>query len=233
MLTPLGYFDLIDAMAEESCPVCFLLKRDARKLLRTILYESVTEPETHAIFRESFGLCNVHGWQMAEQGNVMSIAVLYSAVVDEALKRTKNHQAVSSKRLRDMLNLTSKRTLNHAVKANAPCPVCQRVDQNQARYLSVFADKLTDTRFIKSFETSDGLCLSHFQQVVALNSTDTFVEIQRSKWQSLHDDMQEFIRKYDPTEVDHTMGKEGNSWLRTIRKLVGERGVFGRRPDEA
>lgn len=224
MLTPLGYFDLIDAMAEPNCPVCRLLKRDASKLLTTLLYESVTQPETHAIFRQSFGLCNVHGWQMAEQGNVMSIAVLYSAVVDETLKQTKNPANVSQ-RLRGMFNRTPQSDLSNAVTPDGDCPVCKRLDENQERYISVFVDKLTDERMMIAFESSDGLCLSHFRQIVALNSTEVFVEMQRKKWQSVYDDMQEFIRKYDPTKADSAIGAEGDSWLRAIRQMVGEKGT--------
>ncbi len=230
MLTPFGYFDLIDAMAEPNCPVCRLLERDASKLLTTILYEYVTEPQTHATFRQSLGLCNVHGWQMAEQGNVMSIAVLYSAVIDEALKQSKN-RSHNGQGLRGLFNRVPRSELSNALTPDTPCPVCDKLDENQSRYMSVFAEKMTDDRFMTAFKASDGLCLNHFRQVVALNSTPEFVITQRAKWQHLYDEMQEFIRKYDPTKADSAIGIEGDSWLRAIRQMVGEKGVFGKRSD--
>jgi len=231
MLTPFGYFDLIDAMDEDSCPVCRLLQRDSDKLLDTMLYESVTQPEMHAIIRQSMGLCNVHGWQLAENGNVMSIAVLYSAVVNEAIKRSKPSMN-PQQRLRGLFNRTGNREMESALSPDAPCPVCARLDENQDRYISVFADKMTDDRFMTAFEASDGLCLAHFRQVIARHSTPEFIEIQREKWQVVYDDMQEFIRKYDPTKADSAIGVEGDSWLRAIRQFVGERGVFGKRSNK-
>lgn len=221
-LTPFGYFDLLDAMQEKGCPVCTLLTRDANKLLNTILYEYVTEPQTHAEFRASLGLCNVHGWQLTEQGNVMSIAVLYSAVVDEAFKQSDD---IETPRMRGLFNRNS----NHALDPDAPCPACKKIDENEARYISVFADKLDDDRLLNAFKTSDGLCVDHFKQVTSLDAPPEFVAVQREKWQSLYAELQEFIRKYDPTKADSAIGEEGDSWLRAVRDMAGGQGVFGRR----
>jgi len=225
MLTPLGYFDLIDAMGEAGCPVCRLLERDADKQLRTILYEYVTEPETHAAFRQSFGLCNIHGGQLTQKGNVMSIAVLYSAVVDEALKKSQQSDN-SSQRLRGLFNHNGDSQLGNALTPNQDCLVCDTLSKNQTRYTSVVADKLTDKRLFTAFEASDGLCLSHFRQVVNQNSTPEFIDVQRAKWQQLHDQMQEFIRKYDPTKADSSMGEEGDSWMRAVNQISGGQGLY-------
>lgn len=230
MLTPFGYFDLIDEMKKSGCPVCNLLARDANKMLNTILYEYVTEPDMHAIFRASHGLCNAHGWQLAEMGNAMSIAVLYKAVVDEILKKMNNTLPNGNARgMRRLLGRADNRVLIDALESDYPCPVCEKQDENQRRYVEVVRDHLADERFISAYEQSAGLCRDHFQQTLDLlsNPEDSklLIELQRQIWQSLYHDLSEFVRKYDFNNADEAMGKEGDSWLRAIRQMVGEKGI--------
>lgn len=231
MLTPFGYFDLIEVMPETGCPVCNLLVRDVKKLLNIILYEYVTEPQTHATFRASRGLCNVHGWQLTQNGNVMSIAVLYSAVLDEALRELNNTVKAPTK-MRGLFNRNGQSEISTALDPNEDCPVCVKAGENEARYIEVFGDSLSDERFLSAFRESDGLCIEHFKQVINRRSTSELIEVQRDKWVRLHGEMAEFIRKYDPTKAESDVGTEGDSWLRAVRQMVGEKGVFGTRSSE-
>jgi hypothetical protein len=234
MLTPFGYFDLIDEMEKSGCPVCNLLARDANKLLNTILYEYVIEPEMHGIFRASHGLCNEHGWQLVEMGNAMSIAVLYKAVVDEILKKMNSTISTGNSRgMRRLFGRAENHAMADALESEYPCPVCDKKNENEKRYIQVFRDHLSDERLITAYKPSDGLCLKHFQQV--LNSTSNaedshrLIDMQRQIWMDLQHDLSEFVRKYDFNNADEAMGKEGNSWLRSISQMTGGKGIFGLR----
>ena len=231
MLTPFGYFDLIDEMAQPGCPVCNLLMRDAQKILNTILYEYVTEPEMHHMFRNSRGLCNEHGWQLTEQGNAMSIAVLYVAVVDEILKELDGKS--SQKSVRRLFNKNGNKPLVDALMPKSPCPVCAKRDENEERYIAVFSDHLADAKLMSAYEQSDGVCLDHFKQILNRTSNqdraNALVHIQRKIWTELKYDLSEFVRKYDFNNADEEMGVEGDSWLRSIRQMTGGKGVFGLR----
>lgn len=234
MLTPFGYFDLIDEMTKLGCPVCNLLVRNTQQMLNIILYEYVTEPETHATFRASRGLCNVHGWQLTEQSNVMSIAVLYKAVLDEVLKDVAKGKS-PSKRVRQLFNKKENSGLVDSLAHNAPCPVCEKNTDYEARYIAVFSDKLTDDKFASAFKDSAGLCLDHFMQSLdrstSQSNTQILVEMQTVIWERLKFDLSEFVRKYDFNNAHEAIGAEGNSWLRAVRQMSGEKGVFGLRTD--
>lgn len=236
MLTPLGYFDLVDEMDHSGCPICNLLMRDIQKLLTTIVYEYVTEPEMHGLLRASRGLCNVHGWQLAERGNVLSIATLYSAVVDEMIKeldRSTSDSIPQKRSVRRLLGRADNRAVVETLTPKANCPVCKKNDDNQQRYVMVFGDHLSDEKLMTGFRKSDGLCLQHFQQVLDYTSdtegSQVLIEIQRAIWIELKHDLDEFGRKYDVNNADEAMGKEGDSWLRAIRQVGGGKGVSGLR----
>jgi len=232
MLTPFGYFDLLDEMTKVGCPVCNLLVRNTQKMLNTILYEYVTEPETHMMFRASRGLCNVHGWELTKQSNVMSIAVLYKAVLDEVLKEVDKGQS-PQKRMRQLFNKKENGELVDALAHNAPCPVCEKNTDFEGRYIAVFSDKLTDEKFAGAYKDSEGLCLDHFMQTLERSSsqanTQALVEMQKVIWGRLKFDLSEFVRKYDYNNAHEAIGAEGNSWLRAVRQMSGEKGVFGLR----
>jgi hypothetical protein len=232
MLTQFGYFDLLDEMTKSGCPVCNLLVRNTKKMLNTMLYEYVIEPEMHHIFRASRGLCNVHGWQLTEQSNVMSIAVLYKAVLDEILKEVANGKS-SRKRVRQLFNKKENGELVDSLAHNAPCPVCEKNTDYGGRYVAVFSDKLTDEKFASAYQDSDGLCLDHFMQALNHSSdhknTQVLVEMQRAIWDRLKHDLSEFVRKYDYNNAHEAIGAEGDSWLRAVRQMSGEKGVFGLR----
>jgi hypothetical protein len=42
-------------------------------------------------------------------------------------------------------------------------------------------------------------------------------------------DLSEFVRKYDYNNAHEAIGAEGTSWLRAVRQMSGEKGVFGLR----
>src|SRR5262245_17547672 len=86
MITPLAYFDLIETLPEPGCAVCNLVLRDVAHFLDLLLYERVTEPETHRAFRARRGLCNEHSSRLVQlRGGAVGAAVLYRAALNEVL----------------------------------------------------------------------------------------------------------------------------------------------------
>lgn len=67
----LPYSNLLDALKEEGCPICFFLEKAIRKMMDDLLYEKVKvyistliehfkEPKFKSAFRLSFRLCLPH-----------------------------------------------------------------------------------------------------------------------------------------------------------------------------
>jgi hypothetical protein len=49
------YHELVDAIKKSGCPICNILMDHERRILWTILYERVNDPETRIKFRKSKG----------------------------------------------------------------------------------------------------------------------------------------------------------------------------------
>lgn len=234
MLTSFSYFDLIESFPKRGCVVCNLLLRDVDRLLDSILYEYVNDPETQKTFRASRGLCNEHGRQMAKLDNVLGIAVLYEAAVDEVLSildHTVPDGNVQHGLARLLFPQDSNAALVEALEPTQPCIACKMVSASEAQYISILSEHIADEKMQEAYRTSDGLCLEHFRQALRqthnLERSRLLVEIQRKIWDDLRGELREFMRKYDFKHADEKMGTEGDSWRRAIARLGGEAGVFG------
>lgn len=233
ILTPFGYFDLIETFPQHGCPVCKLLLRDAEQMLDSLSYEFVLDSEVQAQFRASRGLCSEHGWQLITIGNALSIATLHETVLSSLLE-TMDKLSDGDLDKRGMGWQRSSRSsaaLAKAVEPTAPCMVCAHQERSEKIYLRILVEHLEDERMQAAFRASEGLCLEHFiralRQAQAGKQTQLLVDIQREIWTRLHEELVEFMRKYDFHNVKETMGIEGDSWRRVVARLSGEKGVFG------
>lgn len=236
MLTPFGFFDLIETFPKHGCAVCNLLLRDVDRLLDSIVYEFVTDPEMQNKFRASRGLCNEHSWQLAKIGNALGVAILYEGVIDEVLK-TLDQVAVGGGSqngfARRLFQQNSNAALLAALEATQPCIACEAENAAEAEYVNVLSSYLSDERMAQAYRASDGLCFDHFKQTLGQTSdaekAKLLIGIQREIWQRLQAELLEFMRKNDFQHAAEAMGAEGDSWLRAVGRVGGEKGVFGLR----
>lgn len=222
MLTPSGYFDLLETFPQPGCPICTLSARATDRLLDAILYEHVTDPKMHTRFRASRGLCPAHGAQMIRAGAALGVATLYEAVVDELLALA---SASPSQRGLSRLFGSQNQTLAESLAPSQTCIACDEQEASQTRYAQTVASYIADARLQEAYRASDGLCLAHFRLVVR-HTTDAedlklLVSIQVAIWSKLRAELAEFRRKYDFQHVDEAIGAEGDSWKRAVRMIGG------------
>lgn len=235
-----AYFDLIETFAKPGCALCALALRDVDHFLDLLLYERVNEPDSHRAFRASRGLCSEHGGQLVQhKGGALAIAVLYKATVDEVLKvmaqSTVDGQSQSG--FARLLNANGgARGINLAdqLEPQGPCMACQLLADSEERYVQVMIQHLADARLQEAYRTSEGLCLPHFRQVLRQVRDSShlrlLISIQTAIWEKLKAELQVFIDKNDHYRSRESMGVEGDSWQRAIKRMAGERGVFGVEP---
>jgi hypothetical protein len=196
------------------------MRRDADRLLDSLLYERVMEPDSHRLFRAARGLCNEHAWQLISyKGGAVGTATLYQATVDEVLKALQ-HVPQKGATLADKLEPTSK------------CMVCKLLADSERDYLHVFSRYISDPRLWQAFETSpEGFCLPHFRMVLRQTYPPDvlrkIVETQKAIWERLRADLAEFIDKNRHERMQESMGAEKDSWLRAIGEMAGAKGMFG------
>ncbi len=222
MVTPFSYYDLLEMFARPGCGVCHLLLRDADQHLDSILYEYVVDVDTNQAFRRSRGLCNEHGWQMLNYfGGKLGAAILFHASVDEVLKILNQQAGV-----RNRIFSRKSGGLAEKLLPSAGCMICQLQNRNEKTYLEVFVQYLGDEKLQAAYRQSDGLCLPHFRQALALNppDADTLIHIQRDLWTQTRADLVDFIENSVLLE-----GDDKERWQRAVRQLCGEKGVFGAR----
>lgn len=237
METTFGFYDLIETFAKPGCAVCNLLQTETSRLLDSILYEYTTDSGIQADFRDSRGLCDEHGHQLAQMGNALGIAVLYEHPLNEVLRILRRSAPGGSSQQRLMNRLFPQNpnvAIIDALTPTKPCIACKMQSGNEARYVKILSDFVDDERMTGAFRASDGLCLPHFTQVLQ-NTYDAsrsrlLIAVQSEIWTRLRDELREFMRKNDYQHADEAItATEGTSWRRAVARLAGERGVFSSR----
>lgn len=236
MITPLNFYDLLEFFPKSGCAICNLLLRDVNYYLDSLLYEYVNDPATHRAFRVSRGLCNLHGWQLTRYtGNSLGTAILYRAAVDEVLKIIDSaplptQNSSGSGRWRET-NGGAGPALAGNLEPTGQCVACTFQNETEKRYIQTLSQHIPDPRLRDVYRASDGLCLPHFRQLLReVTSSDALrqiVDIQRDIWTKLKAELEEFESKSGQDRRHEAMGAEGDSWLRAIGRMGGERGVFG------
>ncbi len=217
--------------------MCTLLRRDIDRHIDGLVYGFMDTEEMRAAFRASRGLCSEHAWLLRQNkfGNVLGIAKLYAATLDEVLSILDDPPptAPPSRLERFFGSETVESKLADALEPVGRCMVCEQADEREAEYLRIFGQSMKDARFMTAFAASDGLCLPHMRQLLRrlrdpADST-RLVEIQREIWTRLKDEVESFAAKQNYERIDELSADEGDSWARAIARMGGERGVFGMR----
>ena len=231
-MLPFGFYDMLDQLAEPGCAICTLVRRDADKLLDTILHEQVVDPLTQEAFRASRGLCAEHGARFSEYRHVLGMCVLVDQVVDEVLRIMDRTPARSGRSMGWLLTSPGESPLARQLAPERPCIVCEAQTYSERNYARALAVHLSDVRMDEAFRLSDGLCLPHF--VTTLNLAEDPVlaqrlaDIQKGIWRRLKAELDEFMRKSDAGRSGgEMMDHEGDSWRRAMRLMGGDRNVFG------
>jgi hypothetical protein len=241
---PFSYYDLLESFQKPGCAICNLLSRDVERFLDSLLYEYVTEPDTQQAFRAGRGFCNEHSWQLTHfRGRVVGIAMLFEAAVDEVLNISEQVQATGlpPSALSRLLNKLGDASigrgvspLSGALEPTGACIVCELLAQSEKDYVLAMGQHIADASLATAYRGSHGLCLPHFRQALReirdAAHQDLFISIQIVHWRKLKAELGEFIRKNDFNYADEAIGAEGDSWLRAIRQLGGEKGIFGLSP---
>jgi len=232
----MAYFDVFEACSETGCPLCRLNQRASERYVDSVLYEMVNDPIVRAEFAAACGYCNRHAWLMPEgHGRSLGIALMQRTALLAVLQVMDGiDYQVPGHLLRRIFsgnaNAASSLATHDLVAALEPqtgCPACQHEADMERIALAALLDHLNDADMTRAFEKSSGLCLPHFRRALALIQDEKvfirLIEIQRSHLERLRDELSEFIRKNDYRYIAEGFGMEGDSWLRAIGIVSGEK----------
>lgn len=241
----MAYFDVIEACSQPGCPLCRLRQHEAERYIDSVLYEMVNDPGVRADFRAARGYCDRHAWLMCKgYGRTLGVAILLREAIGNTLGALRDHDRRTP--IRTVRNTAARvwrrlrnghhRDAPHSVRdlitklePQAECPACcQQVTMEQIA-LWTLVEHLDDERLGPAFRESAGLCLPHFRQALAEAPDEEtgarLIAAQREHLERLYGELSELIRKHDYRYIAEGFGIEGNSWLRAIGIVSGEKGA--------
>lgn len=143
------------ALRKPGCPLCRRIREAEERWIWNVLYELSGDPEVHARFAASLGLCREHAALLAQVVETRELvtptgaARLYETAVARALERL----ADLSGRQRGL--------------PREPCPLCAVAREAEERESWFAAQLLAVPEFWQAYVASDGFCLPHFLSVWA------------------------------------------------------------------
>jgi len=81
------YFDLLDAMKKDTCPICFLVQKSEYRYIATLFYELVNDPGVRDKLRDSYGFCPRHARLAKRVGKPLGIAIIYEDICATLIER--------------------------------------------------------------------------------------------------------------------------------------------------
>jgi hypothetical protein len=227
------YYALLEACSLPGCPICRLEEQYVERYLRNQFYENINYPGLRDDLRQSLGFCQAHAWLAVNQrlGDALGFAIIYHDVVGNALKRLDSDVPPPNKHWTGMFRRIPEqlRTLVYkAVYVLTPkkaCPACRNQEEMQSIILWSLAENLGQPELISALKESEGLCIPHLRSALqAMQDVAAFeklLTIHREKWETLEDELAEFIRKNDYRFVKEGFGAEGTAWRRAISMIAG------------
>jgi hypothetical protein len=218
------YFNLLDALKEQGCSVCFIIRKNAQKYMDDFLYESVNDPGLRKEIKESAGFCSRHAWQIQKFGDGFGLGIIYECLMQLVLEKLRaiDGSAASIKAILKQLDKDE--------KAKNSCIFCKEEKDVEGRYIAIFLENFDDPEIKFAYKNSSGLCLFHLNLAVKKCKNKEFaaemINIEAAKFGSLIAEVKEFHRKHDYRFSKEKIGKEGDSWIRAIEKMIGKEGVF-------
>jgi hypothetical protein len=189
------------------------------KYIEDVLYSKTTAIETRAEWRAARGLCRPHARQLDQIGHALGVSLFYQDIlltVHELFRKPSREQAVRRR---------GRKALAETLSPQIECPACAYRESLEAVYTEVWLDHILEPAFLDSVRAADPLCLPHLRQAI-LQAPDAerfgkLRQVQLEHWETLIDELGEFVRKNDYRFQHEPVGREGTAWLRAVDAASG------------
>jgi hypothetical protein len=220
-----GNHDLYDAFSNPGCPLCALIAQAVSRYMRSTNYDAIADPDIRRQFEASLGFCNRHAHQWLAEAFVLGTAQMYRDLLRlsaEALRKPARKGG----------GIFGRGAASHGLPvAKAPCPACEIQAETEARLIATLTKGLADPAFREAWEASEGLCLPHLRNALAVARPEA-AEALRARALATHEtllaQLDETIRKHDYRFRHEPAGPEAGSPARAVTLVAGALGVTGR-----
>ncbi len=176
----LSYYDVIEALDKEGCPVCNLTKKGIEDYYDSLIYEYINDMNFRDTFRLDKGFCQYHAHKFLTYNDGLAVALPYRDLLFDTLKDLKkpNHNKKSKNELQ-----------------NDKCMICRREEDLQKTYIDIIIDYIEDEEFVSAFTKSDGLCVAHYKMTLSMMKYPPrwFVDFHIERYEKILNDLDRYI----------------------------------------
>ena len=223
----------------DECPFCYLERAVEQRAIRYILGPgaSYMEPDVRAA-TDDVGFCRSHYQKMYDYGNALGNALMmqtyYAKMMDELSRQLDDFEMPDKRSLLPMRKQkeTKLPLLEWLQKKQATCYICNRIEENQKRYLETFFVLIKEPAFREKVERSKGFCMHHFGQLLDCAQEDlpnsqrewfykTVVELMKTHIDRVKEDIDWFVQKHDYRQASAPWKNSTDAVPRGMQKLRG------------
>ncbi len=219
MAHPSTYYDLLEAFRQESCPVCRVAQHNVERYLATLAYECVNDLGVREQLRASNGFCRSHAAEWLEQPRLLGTAIIYRDII--------SNLSVKLRRLRERppVGISISTGDGDPLGTTGECPVCSFLASEEQKLLGSLLDSMYEREFEDAYARSAGLCLPHLRAALAAApdeaTRDTLLEVSIGRQEVLRRQLDEIIRRFDPSVHGEPPGEERGAASRAIWYVTG------------
>ena len=231
------------------CPLCQVRDKIEGEYISVFLGGALMDPDIR-VETNAKGFCPAHFQMLYDGGNRLGLGLMsHTRLIELRETIAKDAEAMAraihadqgrsmTRRAGDALKgggQTAKalRQAQTHLAAKHHCAICERMEQNMARYLFTFLHLYkTEPRFVEAMRGSNGFCIPHYQQLLAMAGEQLSGKVQRAflldltelqvaQLERLEGEIKWFTEKFDHRNTDAPWGTSRDALQRTFKKLVG------------
>lgn len=207
--------DIERDLKTRGCPVCDHLRRIAFDFLSRWQYALSSNEKVQAEFAAELGFCHRHAWQLESVSSPVGSSVGY-------LQLTERIAGVLADAARAPDGGQSVRTL---LRARRHCRVCELLREAERSYIERLAMFVAEPEGRRSYDRSQGPCLSHLALLVGTSRdaeiTADLLSKAARRFEKFAENMRAFALKSAPRDRGMRSDDEKDAYWRAITHIVG------------
>lgn len=209
------YHALKDSMTDGACPICAQTEHNIRQTMRSVLYESMTDPEIRQTIKDARGFCRHHSQMFLEEGDPLSHAIVYGDALRSAL-----HDVVGDQ--------------YHYYEDRQSCYFCDMAKTMEETYVTACCQALHEDEFFQAYLDGGLLCMTHLHAMELSsqhekNGEEFFVKVAQAtidKYQVMIHELDEIQRKSDYRNTGEAWTEgEKTAWRRAVSVIHDRVGI--------
>ena len=210
----LPLYAVLEALDSKECPICLLATKSIESYFDSLLYENINDIGFRTKFRAQNGFCNYHSYKFIKYNDGLAVSLTHKDLLAQKIEQYKKN------------NYIIKAQKNNQNK----CIICDVANNAELRYISEMINYLEDDELKSKFLKSEGLCIPHFELMIAKSKKipKWFIEFNESKYKILLEQVNKFTESCNFSLGDRRPVlsiEEAESWKKAVKIIRGFEGM--------